>query len=877
MLSLIQIRLITLADVMHRSVAVQVAGIDLPEAIRSGFSAPYPGLFDAQTECVLNHITVNDIEFRSGSEDARVTLRHAPWTPDSAVFNFDTSQVDVRIVMDAPYISTEQLAANASTASLADQWVNLKIVLSAVVRQPVLDGSTIRIAIEPESIVLAVDRLTVPRGLSPSIDEVIDVLNSPAILGALSVDPISINLSGLADVGELLLRNTAAKITADSLLIALEFQPPTTDELESSGYRPGTIPSMEEVNTAWRAFFDSESERSPANATVVVAKDLLARNVESTIQRQVEGEPELRFDGGGLPRSDWNVPPLAEDGGPCNPDGQAGMLTRFEITAIDACPPFDIDIDADIDLDISFALSRRGALRVELRQDMSISRWDSFRCGLANSHLAAFAGLTIGGVVGGWIGAAIGAAVLGVAAGIGTVALVLGQDAPSLESGSISPIDGEEDAYFTEVEIPLPSGGPLGGMRVVDLTPCNDGLLMNLTLTPVALLQGLLLDLAGPVPEFFTYIQEEAGFRPTGPGLAFPDYEVQTRLDLSIGHDPRNVPVTIYDAAILAPASMIAEDIQVLAVGRGRGVRLSIVAEESAARRLIAGADRNTIQLRLLTNAGARYLALPAIASSITLADLDRERADEEGRRDRIRDFDRRFRDRFEDIGLAISRIPQPPPRVPVPPLPEPPAVDPLPSVIRWSIVASRLPARAVLEVAALTQNGEPKKLHTARLVADDQAMFDAWEASNSATSQLAVRIRDAGKKSDTQLRVLGAWYEPVAEVVLPTDCESIALESIQRTPLLVLHRAKSKETLDLTIPGMPISARISGNRSVVKDQVAVGRNRKPVEAASRAQVFAGDRDDIDVMEDGDLAVTINHRDGRVGIYQLASDAFGHR
>ncbi len=874
MLSQIHIRLDTLADVMRQSVAAQIARIALPDAVSGGFSAPYPRILDPSTDCVLNHITLDDITFHSGPVDTRVTLRHAPWTPGSPTFNFDTNRVNVRVVINAPYLSIDQLVANAGSASAADQWVNLKIVLSAVVRQPVLDGSTIRIAIEPVSIELAVDRLTVPRGLSPSIDEVIDALNSPEILGALSVDPIGINLQGLADVGESLVRNAAAKITEDSLLLAIEFQPPTAAEMATTGYRAGVIPSMAEVNALWRAFFDSESERSSANTVVLVAKELLARNVEGTIQDQVAGEPDLRFDGG-LPRSDWSVPPPTMDGAVCNPDVSAGMLTQFEVTAIDACPPFDIDIDADIDLAITFALSRRGALRVELRQDMHVSRWDSFRCGLANSHLASFAGFTIGGVIGGWIGAAIGAAILGVAAGIGTVALVLGQDAPSLESGSIVPIEGEEDAYFTEVAIPLPSGGPLGGMRVNALTPCPDGLLLNLSLTPVTLLQGLLRDLADSIPDFFAYIQDDPGFRPTGPGVEFPDYEVQARLEFSIDHDPRNVPLALFDAAILGPASMIAEDIQLIAVQRGRGVRLTVVAEEVAARRLIASGDRNAVQLRLLTNAGARYLSLPAIASSLTLTDLDRLRTDEERRRDRIRDIDRRFRDRFEDIGEAISRIPQPPPRLPVPPLPEPPAVDPLPPIVRWSIVASRLPAKAVLEVAALSRNGKPKKLHAAQRVINNQAMFEAWEASGSARSKLAVRLRDVGKKSDSQLRVLGAWYEPVAELALPADCESIALEVFQRTPLLVLRRGTSKDTLDLTTPGMPAAVRGSGASSVVKDLVAVGRKRKTAVTDSRAQVFASDRDDIDVMEDGDLAVTVNHRDGRIGIYQLASDAFG--
>lgn len=182
------------------------------------------------------------------------------------------------------------------------------------------------------------------------------------------------------------------------------------------------------------------------------------------------------------PESSWHITNTSAGTSGCFPGEAGSVKTHIAVYLPGACEPWGYDMDVNLSLTTEVSIPRPGILRLELRASHEVDPGDIFVCGSLNAFLFSGAGVAAGGVFGGWVGGVIGGVIGGLFGGFATMGVILSRPLSALNSSMLTRIDGEENAYYIEIEIDPVNNRILGNVAITDLTPCQDGLFSGGTL-----------------------------------------------------------------------------------------------------------------------------------------------------------------------------------------------------------------------------------------------------------------------------------------------------------------------------------------------------------------------------------------------------------
>ena len=783
----IEIRRGIVEEAIRQTIVDKLLTQPLPDALNRSFNIPYPTIDSAPTPCVIDHISIGDISIyeriRTGYREVSINL---PNWPSSASEIIEAPKIFVEAMFHIPIISEAQLRVNGAVAPGDDLYpttiyVDMEIGSVTAVR------NSVEIELEIRQIRLGIGRIAFSRETAPdNLLPIIDMLNAPEILRILELDPLTLNFEDLMrEIEGLQIRNVGIKVKERVFFLEVEAERDHTTLVA-----PFEGLMRQRTRRIWQNFYettDSLLTDSMSFGVFISEKyfgDILNKQVIDSIE---DPDDPIEFDEGGWPKSTWNVDPPLPPGVRCSADGRPTLQTKFDVTAVDVCPPFDIDIDASVTIDTQIFITEEGVLRIEFAADLDVSKWDNARCVLANAHLLSLAGFLAGGTAGHLISSSIGGILGGLAGGIATLTLIRRHGAlPDFSEGEeeITAIEGRENAYFTEVSLDFPTPDGFGSLSIENLLACNDGLVIGGPVTPPSYEFGLLEDARISTARFEWISREYRVGR----------YDHRAVLRFHIPKEESTVNTVIWESRILSPSSFAGNpDVNMItSIGIGGSIQVNVWMMADIARELIAAGEIGPLEILVRTNCGSRIVTVPGLST------LDIEELEE-----RIRDAEDRARiaDRlWDEVGMGFRELTELMGGMPEAPPSALPRIKPL----RWWNFQLADPGQGLN--ISLGRQEENQIQEIAELERDKNGNFntEVWEFSDLSKSQLSLRTHPKHVMDIKKLTVISAEFEGMSTINVLGSVKSYNVAVKKGHPTLDIQTTNGIFQYDLSVPRFP-------------------------------------------------------------------------
>lgn len=857
----IQIRATTLADAVKQIVADELIGGSLPAFVGQELQAPYPGTFDSSTACLIDHISIDDVLVLDGGGEADVStlIRLPPWDGEMGR-ELDVSPVVVDIQLGIKYAPVDLYLA-AGPNSLADsafQAFALGLSVRLILEQPIVSGAFItinarvlRIALTLAGGILA--NATVA-AISPSLSRQLMDLNRPTELASLSPAPIEINLRRLVDqAGDgAELRNAGSKIEDGVFML----------HIQAEGGSRGNAVIQNRAFRQWEGFFEREEPRllEVQDFGLFLPNDIFVQQVENEIVVTVNGDPKKTFVDGGAPQSRWSVDPAPPLGSRCSAGGRALMRTSFTVNAEDACPTLTgaLDIEAQADIDVEILLSAGGNLRVEMSIAIYPDDWDAFRCAFTNASLAGLVGFAGGGALG--VPPAGIAIITAIVVGIVATHAVYSEGAPSLAGGDIFPIEGRDNAYYTETNVSVPLGSPFGLLRLNALTPCTDGLIVAGPITPSAYTFGL-LETARLDDARFQWIQER--YRRASDRPVF-----RAQMTIIIPKATSTVRAVVWALQVLSPSVVTDQPgFTVSAELSGPSIILRLIADETAATAILASGNREPIVVLLNTNRGNRILSLPTLEFFLSTTELDQLRAAEEARLAGADAARAQLAKAFESMKDLVGGVPEAP-RSPL---------DDMPGLIAWDIVVPSPQPGFIAEVGVSDANGVINSSKLELLEAGSMVAL-VWEYDTGMDSVLKLRASDK-KGTVSDIKVMATRYEGLRKIELEQKLIGHHVSNVAGKRVLMLSVKGGVLRYDIGHPEDPrLEYSLFGIQPPRTDQFSLQAGDKAKAGVTRRikqvpqHLFSSSEENVQIERFKDVAIALDYSANTFIVFRTRSE-----
>ncbi|WP_373398601.1 hypothetical protein V8V91_02435 [Algoriphagus halophilus] len=264
-----------------------------------------------------------------------------------------------------------------------------------------------------------------------------------------------------------------AGIRMGSNVVDIQLQVDASDL--NSTFRAG-MNSFNQWETDWTDYYSNTlmDKTGSLDWGIFFPVDLFDQRIKDTVTTALAPRTDVILTR--APESNWEVSNVVRGEVGCFP-GESGLLrTSIAVQLPGACIPWGYDMDVNISLNTSILIDEPGKIRLELRFSHEVDPGDVFVCGSLNAFLISSAGVVIGGAFGGWVGAVVGGVIGGLLGGFGTLGVILSQPIPSLSSPMLTRIEGEDNAYFAEIEIEPITNSILGEVAITSVTPCHNGI-----------------------------------------------------------------------------------------------------------------------------------------------------------------------------------------------------------------------------------------------------------------------------------------------------------------------------------------------------------------------------------------------------------------
>lgn len=465
--------------------------------------------------------------------------------------------------------------------------------------------------------------------------------------------------------------------------------------------------------SSWNSFYAGGFLPRGGDWSILLPADLIVNLVDKAITDAVDSFPD----------KDPSIEIVSE------PDTSwlgAGVFSTATINAVDACPVLASDIEADLNFMVSFSLDG-DKIKVSIDVSWDLSDWDVFRCGLATVVLPGAIITVVAGAIFGPIGAIV-AAVLTIIAFI--VALVkisdvahgkLSDGVGDLDPGSFNLHTVTQDDDHAVIEGSVAMGGLMSGMVATSVVGTPTGLQIGGTMT------------VPPHQERSLHIVGQNGFS-WDAGYSCSSFSWQVdQIDASVGiTEPANYPVQAKVEMLTVPASAYKATLTMYApvTGFGVSVHSSLAAN--------VGPD---CEMLLWSNSGVRYAKfshLPAEPEAPSAQQLIEAKIG-----------CMKFAPQGPKKWLEAHWLVDPPPYDKV-----------IEQIHMWDIVAGKLQAGTLVQVAIMGPRGDLREIAAMKAGSNGQAAFRFTTTRNQSVAVFA----EHGMETMSLFRA-GADLEVVAQL----------------------------------------------------------------------------------------------------------------
>ena len=341
-------------------------------------------------------------------------------------------------------------------------------------------GITAKLALHSD--VIAAGHLGIPNTFAFPLTVVADISASTAGgMMTLNIAPVSISTNGALTAAQE--QGLLALLPSLNCSLPLPNIAGTVLTVSNAGVtaHAGVIAILAEISApsnttlqAWKNFFAGKFLARPGDWSILLPPDFIANVVNAAVTDAVDLFPENNPDVEIVkePTSIWNG---------------AGVSSVATINAVDACPVFNLDIEVDLTFNVSFALAN-GSLKGTIDVSWDLNDWDVFVCGLASVVLPGAVVTVIVGAIAGPIGAVIAAVATII---LFIVALVVISDkahgqlsdgVSGLDPGSLDLHTVSQDSDHAVIEGHVDIGGLMQGMVPTSVAATPFGLQISGTL-----------------------------------------------------------------------------------------------------------------------------------------------------------------------------------------------------------------------------------------------------------------------------------------------------------------------------------------------------------------------------------------------------------
>ncbi|MEJ2737752.1 MAG: hypothetical protein P8189_30060 [Anaerolineae bacterium] len=435
---------------------------------------------------VIDHITIDEIEldYPRGSGLLRDTatinlppllLTRGRGFPITSTINI--SQLLAYCNISVYAIRLTDLETAGLDSSPASAFTRFQIQVTFKVTQPTISGGNLLINFIPLGIGFGLGRVYIPadelenEDVQDLADDLLQIMQDNAEEW---FPPVSFPIDTLDEAFGTGLRIWNAGIRKSGSLIDLQLQA-DRDDIHSTFGSSGNNTFNSWVDE-WSTYFTNPvtSRLGSLDWGVFFPFEMFDNRIKDTVTSALSGRDDVVLDT--PPESSWHITNTSAGATGCFPGEAGSVRTHIAVHLPGACIPWGYDMDVNLTLVTEASIPRPGIVRLELRASHEVDPGDVFVCGSLNAFLLSGAGVVIGGVFGGWVGAVVGGVIGGLLGGFTTMGVILSQPLPALNSPMLTRIDGEENAYYTEIEIDPIHNRVLGNVAITDLTPCHDGL-----------------------------------------------------------------------------------------------------------------------------------------------------------------------------------------------------------------------------------------------------------------------------------------------------------------------------------------------------------------------------------------------------------------
>jgi hypothetical protein len=720
------------------------------------FPLPFNGLENALEDGVVDHISVDSVTIEHNSDVARqdVEIRLPPvFGTARPTGTITVEPLWARCVFNVYCVRVSDLRANGAEAATDDQIDDqIQVRANLELTQPVQQsGNRLRILLHLESLELGYRGVFLGiNNLPPTIRITFNHLTTGLVnSGAFELPTLDFPLNGIIDLlgsDAYEIWNAGMNISRSVLTIRVQVDRSNLIELF-----PGFLSGR--WIRDWNAFLNWPPERrlNGNDWAVFVPMDFFHTRITQELVAGFEGRTDVFLHPSALPRSTWYISgaPVASSDSLCRPGGEARVRTDFAIVAVGACEPWGIDINVNVGLNLVASMPRAGIVRLDVNFEHEADPGAAALCAFIYSWIISTAAFGIGGAVGGWVGAAIGAVAGGLAGAIATLALIYTRGPGRISSDELHPVEGTNNAYYTEIPFETLSNPFLGDLSPSALIPCSDGLMLAGTIAETGNVLRLLDTVHLPDPYRWFIKEPRCPSSPWGPEIVVRGYLSWDRTRLAA-----NIPLVGWGITFLESTPSQYQDYVDIPPFNGSGMReLRMEYTIFNLRRLrqlaeAEGPDELSFTVLLQTNAGARIITVPGPGPEFSMeasqAELEQLQRWCEGLAARQRDFEERARRLIDVIDVL-----------------EPPFEFVEPDAFNWSVIITDPPEGSNLQLGRLIDLEDRfEVLETVQPEADGLIYLNFWQLEKSTMQPNAMMISGqfeefASKKAKDDRRTL--------------------------------------------------------------------------------------------------------------------------
>ena len=706
---------------------------------------------------VIDHIEIEeiDIAYFTGSNALRIpfTVLSPPGfvflgstpSPSQTQIEFNTPVVLCNI--GAYIIRVTDLEANGLAAANASEYVKFNIQAVFQVNAPIIDDRAISLNFEPIEIKFGLGGIYVDPSEIPSAaaqrfaQRLLQVMQDNATEW---FPPIRFPIGNLNTVigDDMRVWNAGIRLNSGAIELRLQVEKASLMDFPFLGFTTYAVAWAD----SWSNYFSSSliNRLGALDWIVHFPFELLEKRVADTVESALARRTTVVLNQ--RPSSQWNVVD-ATTSGPCYPEAIGAIETDVAVHLPGACVPWGYDMDVNLKLYTTISIARPGVLRLDMIATHEVDPGDVFVCGSLNASLLAGGGVAIGGVFGGWIGAIVGGIAGGLLGGFTTLGIILDQDIPSIANRTLLSVEGQNNAYYTEIEIEPTTNRVLGNIAITTTFPCDDGLVAGGTLTDIDLR-------FEPLPNgqlsFPRWVPPRRGRCPEDGEIVIINAEV----GFNFFRDSYRGIIPLYVWAF----EVLEEDPSggwprpsIFRSSSSITVHYTMTPDQLRTLRLTTDDGIPNLKILFQTNAGARIFKLPIPSAQLTESQLDELIAEINdtcnANQDLINSFEERTR-RLRDIV-----------RGPVPFL-----GNITFDLTRWTFAFTGLPSNS--SVSILDDNGK----HLASLAPNTQNILalDFWQSDHSEANPLSLQYSGLGKQNtsfDPSFIITSQRYRIISEI----------------------------------------------------------------------------------------------------------------